>query len=181
MKKMSMKSLYRVTDKETKKQTIKSKYAGIFFKNGYAYATNAFILIKTKMDYPSEFEGMNVNRDGSLNPDYHTPFEAVITKTKEAGRWPITISQSKVKSLDSIAANNKKEGLLTYAEIDGNSYVPKLLKTFLSVTGETDFFSSTIKPMPCIWAETETTTAILASTLVKPGEYDCAKYINVTV
>lgn len=48
------------------KDNLRPALTGVYHKNGYKYATDAFILCKMKQDYAPELEGHVVLRDGSI-------------------------------------------------------------------------------------------------------------------
>ena len=57
------KSKFNIYDYLNKKMIYGREYASyIYHKNGYKYATNSFILIKLKEDYPEEYELKSVNK-----------------------------------------------------------------------------------------------------------------------
>jgi len=57
------KSKFNIYDYLNKKMVYGREYASyIYHKNGYKYATNSFILIKLKEEYPEEYELKSVNK-----------------------------------------------------------------------------------------------------------------------
>ena len=57
------KSKFNIYDYLSKKMIYGREYANyIYHKDGYKYATNSFILIKLKEEYPTEYESKCVNK-----------------------------------------------------------------------------------------------------------------------
>lgn len=59
-------NLYDFCDKSKKEKALRPALTGVYHKNGYKYATDAFILCKLKQDYKTELEDNIVLKDGSI-------------------------------------------------------------------------------------------------------------------
>ena len=65
------KSKFNIYDYLSKKMIYGREYANyIYHKDGYKYATNSFILIKLKEDYPEEYELKSVNKKDITEQQY---------------------------------------------------------------------------------------------------------------
>lgn len=65
------KSEFNIYDYLNKKMIYGREYASyIYHKNGYKYATNSFILVKLKEDYPEEYELKSVNKKEMTERQY---------------------------------------------------------------------------------------------------------------
>ena len=53
---------------------------GVHYANGYAYASDAYILFKEKADYPKEWEGTTRDKDGNLVDGEYPDAEKVIPR-----------------------------------------------------------------------------------------------------
>ena len=104
---------------------------GVHYANGYAYASDGYILFKEKADYPKEWEGTTRDKDGNLIDGKYPDTE------KEIHRL-VHIPDKEVESLPSkevldfaIAASKKLKGEAIPVAIDGLFFNAVNLKKFL--------------------------------------------------
>ena len=104
---------------------------GVHYANGYAYASDAYILFKEKADYPKEWEGTTRDKDGNLVDGEYPDAEKVIPRL-------VHIPDKEVESLPSkevldfaIAASKKLKGEAIPVAIDGLFFNAVNLKKFL--------------------------------------------------
>ena len=104
---------------------------GVHYANGYAYASDGYILFKEKADYPKEWEGTTRDKDGNL-------IDGKYPDTEKAIHRLVHIPDKEVESLPSkevldfaIAASKKLKGEAIPVAIDGIFFNAVNLKKFL--------------------------------------------------
>ena len=104
---------------------------GVHYANGYAYASDGYILFKEKADYPKEWEGTTRDKDGNLIDGKYPDAEKAIHRL-------VHIPDKEVESLPSkevldfaIAASKKLKGEAIPVAIDGIFFNAVNLKKFL--------------------------------------------------
>ena len=104
---------------------------GVHYANGYAYASDGYILFKEKADYPKEWEGTTRDKDGNLIDGKYPDAEKAIHRL-------VHIPDKEVESLPSkevldfaIAASKKLKGEAIPVAIDGLFFNAVNLKKFL--------------------------------------------------
>ena len=104
---------------------------GVHYANGYAYASDAYIIFKEKADYPKEWEGTTRDKDGNLVDGEYPDAEKAI-------HGFVYIPDKEVESLPSkevldfaIAASKKLKGEAIPVAIDGLFFNAVNLKKFL--------------------------------------------------
>ena len=104
---------------------------GVHYANGYAYASDGYILFKEKADYPKEWEGTTRDKDGNL-------IDGKYPDTEKAIHRPVYIPDKEAVSLPSkevldfaIAASKKLKGEAIPVAIDGMFFNAVNLKKFL--------------------------------------------------
>ena len=104
---------------------------GVHYANGYAYASNGYILFKEKADYPKEWEGTTRDKDGNLIDGKYPDAEKAIHRL-------VHIPDKEVESLPSkevldfaIAAGKKLKRETIPVAIDGLFFNAVNLKKFL--------------------------------------------------
>ena len=104
---------------------------GVHYANGYAYASDGYILFKEKADYPKEWEGTTRDKDGNLIDGKYPDAEKAIPRL-------VHIPDKEVESLPSkevldfaIAASKKLKGEAIPVAIDGLFFNAVNLKKFL--------------------------------------------------
>ena len=104
---------------------------GVHYANGYAYASDGYILFKEKADYPKEWEGTTRDKDGNL-------IDGIYPDTEKAIHRLVHILDKEVESLPSkevldfaIAASKKLKGEAIPVAIDGIFFNAVNLKKFL--------------------------------------------------
>ena len=104
---------------------------GVHYANGYAYASDGYILFKEKADYPKEWEGTTRDKDGNLIDGKYPDAEKAIHRL-------VHIPDKEVESLPSkgvldfaIATSKKLKGEAIPVAIDGIFFNAVNLKKFL--------------------------------------------------
>ena len=104
---------------------------GVHYANGYAYASDGYILFKEKADYPKDWEGTTRDKDGNL-------IDGKYPDTEKAIHRPVYIPDKEAVSLPSkevldfaIAASKKLKGEAIPVAIDGLFFNAVNLKKFL--------------------------------------------------
>ncbi len=104
---------------------------GVHYANGYAYASDGYILFKEKADYPKEWEGTTRDKDGNL-------IDGKYPDTEKAIHRLVHIPDNEVESLPSkevldfaIAASKKLKGEAIPVAVDGMFFNAVNLKKFL--------------------------------------------------
>ena len=104
---------------------------GVHYANGYAYASDGYILFKEKADYPKEWEGTTRDKNGNL-------IDGKYPDTEKAIHRLVHIPDKEVESLPSkevldfaIAASKKLKGEAIPVAIDGLFFNAVNLKKFL--------------------------------------------------
>ena len=104
---------------------------GVHYANGYAYASDGYILFKEKADYPKEWEGTTRDKDGNL-------IDGKYPDTEKAIHRLVHIPDKEVESLPSkevldfaIAAGKKLKRETIPVAIDGIFFNAVNLKKFL--------------------------------------------------
>ena len=104
---------------------------GVHYANGYAYASDGYILFKEKADYPKDWEGTTRDKDGNL-------IDGKYPDTEKAIHRPVYIPDKESVSLPSkevldfaIAASKKLKGEAIPVAIDGLFFNAVNLKKFL--------------------------------------------------
>ena len=104
---------------------------GVHYANGYAYASDGYILFKEKADYPKDWEGTTRDKDGNL-------IDGKYPDTEKAIHRLVHIPDKEVESLPSkevldfaIAASKKLKGEAIPVAIDGMFFNAVNLKKFL--------------------------------------------------
>ena len=108
-----------------------SALRGVHYANGYAYASDGYILFKEKADYPKEWEGTTRDKDGNLIDGKYPDTEKAILRF-------VHIPDKEVESLPSkevldfaIAASKKLKVESIPVAIDGLFFNAVNLKKFL--------------------------------------------------
>ena len=99
---------------------------GVHYANGYAYASDGYILFKEKADYPKEWEGTTRDKDGNLIDGKYPDTEKAHIPDKEVESLP-----SKEVLDFAIAASKKMKGEAIPVAIDGIFFNAVNLKKFL--------------------------------------------------
>ena len=117
---------YTVSEKNSN-----SALRGVHYANGYAYASDGYILFKEKADYPKEWEGSTRDKDGNL-------IDGKYPDTEKAIHRLVHIPDKEVESLPSkevldfaITASKKLKGKAIPVAIDGIFFNAVNLKKFL--------------------------------------------------
>ncbi len=117
---------YTVSEKNSN-----SALRGVHYANGYAYASDGYILFKEKADYPKEWEGTTRDKDGNLIDGKYPDAEKAIHRL-------VHIPDKEVESLPSkevldfaIAASKKLKVESIPVAIDGIFFNAVNLKKFL--------------------------------------------------
>ena len=104
---------------------------GVHYANGYAYASDGYILFKEKADYPKEWEGTTRDKDGNL-------IDGKYPDTEKAIHRLVHIPDKEVESLPSkevldfaIAAGKKLKRETIPVAVDGIFFNAVNLKKFL--------------------------------------------------
>ena len=104
---------------------------GVHYANGYAYASDGYILFKEKADYPKEWEGTTRDKDGNLIDGKYPDTEKAIYRL-------VRIPDKEVESLPSkevldfaIAAGKKLKRETIPVAVDGIFFNAVNLKRFL--------------------------------------------------
>ena len=104
---------------------------GVHYANGYAYASDGYILFKEKADYPKEWEGTTRDKDGNLVDGKYPDAEKAIYRL-------VHIPDKEVESLPSkgvldfaIAAGKKLKVEAIPVAVDGIFFNAVALKKFL--------------------------------------------------
>ena len=104
---------------------------GVHYANGYAYASDGYILFKEKADYPKEWEGTTRDKDGNLIDGKYPDAEKAIHRL-------VHIPDKEVESLPSkevldfaIAASKKLKRETIPVAVDGIFFNAVNLKRFL--------------------------------------------------
>jgi hypothetical protein len=104
---------------------------GVHYANGYAYASDGYILFKEKADYPKDWEGTTRDKDGNMIDGKYPDAEKEIPRL-------VLIPDKEVESLPSkevldfaIAASKKLKGEAIPVAIDGLFFNAVNLKKFL--------------------------------------------------
>ena len=104
---------------------------GVHYANGYAYASDGYILFKEKADYPKDWEGTTRDKNGNL-------IDGIYPDTEKAIHRLVHILDKEVESLPSkevldfaIAASKKLKGEAIPVAIDGIFFNAVNLKKFL--------------------------------------------------
>ena len=104
---------------------------GVHYANGYAYASDGYILFKEKADYPKEWEGTTRDKDGNL-------IDGKYPDTEKAIHRLVHIPDKEVESLPSkevldfaIAAGKKLKRETIPVAVDGIFFNAVNLKRFL--------------------------------------------------
>ena len=104
---------------------------GVHYANGYAYASDGYILFKEKADYPKDWEGTTRDKDGNMIDGKYPDAEKAIPRL-------VLIPDKEVESLPSkdvldfaIAASKKLKGEAIPVAIDGLFFNAVNLKKFL--------------------------------------------------
>ena len=108
-----------------------SALRGVHYANGYAYASDGYILFKEKADYPKEWEGTTRDKDGNLIDGKYPDTEKAILRL-------VHIPDKEVESLPSkevldfaIAAGKKLKRETIPVAVDGIFFNAVNLKRFL--------------------------------------------------
>ncbi len=121
-------NLFKYTASKKSSHTV---LRGVHYANGYAYASDGYILFKEKADYPKEWEDTTRDKDGNL-------IDGKYPDTEKAIHRLVHIPDKEVESLPSkevldfaIAASKKMKGEAIPVAIDGIFFNAVNLKKFL--------------------------------------------------
>lgn len=107
---------------------------GVYHSNGYAYATNQHILLKSKIAYLPENNGEIVDRKGGFIDGAYLSAESVIRSAlAQEGENPVTMLPSKelLKSAKKVARLGKKVRATPYIPINGAIFDATLVELML--------------------------------------------------
>lgn len=78
----------------TSKDNYRSSFCGVYHADGYRVATDARILVAIKSDYPDEFEGKTILKDGSTCPVPYPNWKSVIpSNTTDYKACPVNVDK----------------------------------------------------------------------------------------
>ena len=104
---------------------------GVHYANGYAYASDGYILFKEKADYPKEWEGTTRDKDGNLIDGKYPDTEKAIHRLVHTPDKEVESLPSKEVLDFAIAASKKLKGEAIPVAIDGLFFNAVNLKKFL--------------------------------------------------
>ena len=104
---------------------------GVHYANGYAYASDGYILFKEKADYPKEWEGTTRDKDGNLIDGKYPDTEKAIHRLVHIPDKEVEPLPSKEVLDFAIAASKKLKGEAIPVAIDGLFFNAVNLKKFL--------------------------------------------------
>ena len=104
---------------------------GVHYANGYAYASDGYILFKEKADYPKEWEGTTRDKDGNLIDGKYPDTEKAIHRLVHIPDKEVVSLPSKEVLDFAIAASKKLKGEAIPVAIDGIFFNAVNLKKFL--------------------------------------------------
>ena len=104
---------------------------GVHYANGYAYASDGYILFKEKADYPKEWEGTTRDKDGNLIDGKYPDTEKAIHRLVHIPDKEVESLPSKEELDFAIAAGKKLKGEAIPVAIDGIFFNAVNLKKFL--------------------------------------------------
>ena len=117
---------YTVSEKNSN-----SALRGVHYANGYAYASDGYILFKEKADYPKEWEGTTRDKDGNLIDGKYPDTEKAIHRLVHIPDKEVEPLPSKEVLDFAIAASKKLKGEAIPVAIDGLFFNAVNLKKFL--------------------------------------------------
>ena len=104
---------------------------GVHYANGYAYASDGYILFKEKADYPKEWEGTTRDKDGNLiDGKYPDAEKAIHRLVHNPDKEAVSLPSKEVLDF-AIAASKKLKGEAIPVAIDGLFFNAVNLKKFL--------------------------------------------------
>lgn len=133
---------YDYTDND--KKTYKEQMTGIYHDNGYKVASDSHILIAMKEQYPEEYEGKILKKDGSfVDEKYKYPrWRSVIPSremTKDKGYTDVEIDFDKWKEIYSKYKAEKKIGLeWQYVSLNNSFFRVELFNKLINFMIHTD-------------------------------------------
>ncbi len=96
---------------------------GIYYKDGYAYASDSHILIKVRMDYPAEWEGKIINPKTGKQIEAKFPKADDVLTTYNSREDMVRVSPQEVLDALNIAAEVRKGATKTNYKISPNEVV----------------------------------------------------------
>ena len=88
---------WKFVEKDKWKNDLRPALGGVYYKNGYVYATDSMVLVKFKSDYPKSYEGKIMDKNGNQirhkgNPVTKYPnADAVIPDIRQSDEFIIDI------------------------------------------------------------------------------------------
>lgn len=84
---------YRFVEKKKDKLELRPHFGGVYHKNGYIYATDAFVLIKKKADYPKSIEGKVIGKKGDVIGTHYPNADALIHDRSEYEAFSLDVEE----------------------------------------------------------------------------------------
>lgn len=162
---------------------------GIYHKNGYKYATNAYVLCKTKADYPKELEGRVVLPDGSLLSEEARVYNYDdVVNIDTANYVSVDVDFAKVREFSKEAKQHKKifkKHSHCFINVYGDTSVN--FNTFEKVVNAMQAFGITnilVNPKDrnrMIVANNDTTSIVFlpSAASIDESEQDCIKWFKL--
>lgn len=162
---------------------------GIYHKNGYKYATNAYVLCKTKADYPKELEGRVVLPDGSLlSEDARVYNYDDVVNIDTANYVSVDVDFAKVREFSKEAKQHKKifkkhsrHFINVYRDTSVSFNTFEKAVTAMQAFGITNILVNPKYRNRMIVAKNDTTSIVFLPTVasIDDSEQDCIKWFKL--
>lgn len=112
--------LYKFVLRDKKSQ--RNELNGVYYKDGYAYASDGYVLIKLKMKYPAKYEGKIIDKDGNvIEGNYPNAEDVLQIEYITSNHAPIAVSDMAERIKGALAFDKIVRQLRVR---DANSYGP---------------------------------------------------------
>lgn len=162
---------------------------GIYHKDGYKYASNAYVLCKTKADYPKELEGRVVLPDGSLLPEEtRVPNYDGIINIDTATCVSVYVDFAKVREFSKEAKQHKKifkkhscRFINVYGDTSVSFNIFEKVVNAMQAFGITNILVNPKDRNRMIVAKNDTTSIVFLPTVasIDESEQDCIKWFKL--
>lgn len=113
--------------KKSEKVELRPNLTGLGYKDGYVYATDAYILLRQKDPYPKKYEGNVISKEGKVISEKQPKYVDVIPDLKLYRPWRIDTSRLDLTIKRGVDHNSKIKKMPRYERF----YVPEILNVVL--------------------------------------------------
>lgn len=113
--------------KKSEKVELRPNLTGLGYKDGYVYATDAYILLRQKDPYAKKYEGKVISKEGKVISETPPKYDSVIPDLKLYRPWRIDTRRLDLTIKRGVEHNSKIKKMPRYEQ----AFVPEILNVVL--------------------------------------------------